>query len=110
MYRPCLGPDCPELVDAPATRCPDHARAQEVRRGSPAQRGYDARHRRLSAAHRRRVPFCEYHFPGCQLVAHDADHRVPVRAGGRSIASNYVSTCRSCHARKTREDAERWPL
>lgn len=43
----CREPGCPQLVTG--TRCPEHARAVEARRGSRQARGYDAEHDRLRA-------------------------------------------------------------
>jgi len=43
----CREPGCPKLQAAP--RCPEHAHAYEVRRGSRQARGYDAEHDRLRA-------------------------------------------------------------
>lgn len=43
----CREPGCPQLVTG--TRCAEHARAFETRRGSRQARGYDAEHDRLRA-------------------------------------------------------------
>lgn len=104
----CIERDCPELT--PATRCPVHTRTADRRRGTRYERGYSAAWRRLSERYRKRHPLCELRYDGCQLVARDTDHRVPIRAGGPSTWSNAVATCRRCHAVKTRADALRWPL
>lgn len=45
--RVCTEDGCPELVTK--GRCADHARERERQRGSAAQRGYDARHKRIRA-------------------------------------------------------------
>lgn len=103
--RPCL--TCGEAT--PRTRCPQHESELNIALGSSHQRGYGSRWRRLSERKRRVTPFCELHLPGCQLVAVDVDHRIPIRAGGRSTWANAQSTCRPCHAQKTRLDAERFP-
>jgi hypothetical protein len=58
---------------------------RNVARGSSTARGYSSRWRRLSERYRRFTPYCEIQYVGCQLVAVDVDHRVPIRAGGRSI-------------------------
>ncbi len=105
MLRPCL--TCGEPT--PRTRCPQHESELNIARGSSTARGYDSRWRRLSERKRRLVPFCELHLPGCQLVAADVDHTVPIRAGGRSTWSNAQSVCRSCHRRKTFIDEELYP-
>ena len=106
MLRPCLS--CGE--PGKATRCPSCASVLNIERGSSTRRGYDSRWRRISERYRRLTPYCELHLPGCQRVAVDVDHRIPIRAGGRSVWSNAQSTCRSCHAIKTRLDRERYPV
>ena len=95
-----------------ATRCPDCTSALNIARGSSHARGYGRRHRLLSEKYRRIHPFCELRYPGCERLALDADHKIPLRpsAGGKSVWSNYQAACRPCHARKTREDAERYPI
>ena len=44
----CAEPGCPTLV-AGGSRCPEHARVAERRRGTKQQRGYNARHDALRA-------------------------------------------------------------
>jgi hypothetical protein len=43
----CAEPGCPELTNR--TRCTEHDRAKDKRRGSSKQRGYDAGYRRARA-------------------------------------------------------------
>lgn len=105
MLRPCLS--CGEPTRR--TRCPDCESARNIARGSSHARGYGRRHRNLAARYLRLHPWCELHLPGCRRVAVDADHRVPLRAGGRSIWANYQAGCRPCHAVKTRLDAQEYP-
>lgn len=106
ILRPCL--DCGDV--SKFTRCPGCTSKLNRARGSSTARGYDARWRRLSERYRRLVPWCELRFPDCARVAADVDHRIPIRAGGRSVWANAQSTCRPCHAQKTRLDAERYPV
>ena len=105
MLKPCLV--CGEAT--PRTRCPQHESARNISLGSSTARGYTSSWRRLSERKRRLTPYCELHLPGCELVAVDTDHTVPIRAGGRSTWSNAKSVCRSCHATKTRSDKELYP-
>ena len=106
--RACL--DCGQATKA--TRCPECQSARNIARGSSHARGYGRRHRTLATRYLRLTPFCQLGYPGCARVAADADHRIPIRpsAGGKSVWSNYQAACRPCHARKTREDAERYPI
>jgi 5-methylcytosine-specific restriction endonuclease McrA len=63
----------------------------------------------ISIRRRMRFPICELRYVGCGFLAVDTDHRVPLRAGGRSTYANACAVCRPCHARKTIEDRERYP-
>ena len=107
MKRTCI--DCAALIPATATRCTNCQRARWRAQPSREARGYTRRHRALSIRYRAMHPFCELRYPGCQLTATDADHIVPVRAGGRAVWSNYQSACRACHRRKTAADKELYP-
>lgn len=53
--RRCPARGCPRIIPAQARYCPTHAREYEGRRGTPAQRGYDAQHRALRAQWQRRI-------------------------------------------------------
>lgn len=96
-----LCPGCKAtLITSPTRRCAACARAYEQRRGTPAQRGYDARHR----AWRERVlevyPTCVDCGAEGQPDDH-ADHRVALSAGGSWAIENGARRCRPCHSRKT---------
>ena len=106
IARSCL--DCGAITKA--TRCPSCTSERNIERGSSTRRGYGSRWRRISERYRRLTPYCELHLPGCARVAVDVDHRVPIRAGGRSTWSNACAACRPCHATKTRLDAKRYPV
>ena len=60
--KPCGFPGCAALVRPPANYCPGHQRAagarERARRGSAAERGYDARWRAYRAAFLRQYPLC----------------------------------------------------
>lgn len=104
MKRVCDG--CGDLIEASAGHlCDDCQRQRWSAMPSRTARGYSHRWQLLSKRYRRRVPYCEIRGPGCQRVAVDTDHKVPVRAGGRAVWANCQSVCRVCHVRKTREDA-----
>lgn len=107
LPRRCIERGCTKRTLG--ARCTLHRRAKDRARGTAAERGYDAEWGRLSLSYRSEFPYCQLRGPHCHLVAVDIDHRVPLRAGGRSEWSNCVSTCRPCHRRKTIEDEARWP-
>ena len=45
--RRCPGERCPRILTQGQRYCPQHALEYEQRRGTPAQRGYDAEHQKL---------------------------------------------------------------
>ena len=104
--RVCIG--CGALIDR-GPRCVGCTSQRNAALPSREARGYTYRWRLLSAKYRRLTPWCELRYEGCQSVAVDTDHRIPVRAGGKSVWNNCQAVCRPCHARKTREDARRYP-
>ena len=86
--RPCPVPGCPELVVH--GRCPRHSaqrrRLHDEHRGSSAQRGYDARHRRWRTAVLNRDPLCvgypQGHHGEHPPASTVADHVVALEDGG----------------------------
>lgn len=97
--RPCSHPGCPNLVRDPNRRFCDEHQAQEwkrqdARRGTAAQRGYDAEWRvtreEFLAAH----PHCQR----CRAPSTVPHHIVRKRDGGSDIWSNLMALCDSCHS------------
>ena len=93
--RPCI--DCGVLTDG-KTRCQPctrrEQRARDAKRGTPAQRGYDAtyqKHRRLILSHH---PPCVY----CGRRADTVDHVIALASGGTNELSNLVAACGECNA------------
>lgn len=95
----CSTAGCPALV--PAGRCGECSGEAEAKRGTAAQRGYDARWRRTRAAQLRRQPICP-----CGSLATDVDHidGLGPKAPLGHTASNLRSLCHSCHSRRTGRD------
>lgn len=95
--RVCSQPGCPTLTDR-GGRCAKCQAEYEIERGTPAQRGYDARHRReapkakaKAVRERALCPFCrEPMLPGQEL---HYDHETPRSIDPTSRAS------RASHAR-----------
>jgi 5-methylcytosine-specific restriction enzyme A len=98
---------CGRIVAAGA-RCATCAAIRDVRRGTSAGRGYDARWRRLRAWHLTRRPLCAWcERAGRVTRATLVDHLVPITGSGdprRLDPTNLQSLCRDCHARKTWAD------
>jgi len=110
----CRRPGCGGLVaGGVCSRCgvlrAQFAAAVDERRGSAAQRGYDARWRRLRDAHLAREPLCRM----CQRsdrvsAAVLVDHITPIADGGAVLDdANLQSLCRRCHDNKTATDLAR---
>src|SRR5690625_1882804 len=89
--RPCSWPGCPALVSGRGSRCQAHERErqrrQDAERGTTAERGYGALHRRWRRLVLLRDPVCVdpygVHAERGEVVpATVADHIVPIREGG----------------------------
>ncbi|WP_213002631.1 HNH endonuclease signature motif containing protein [Winogradskya consettensis] len=95
----CSTSGCPALVDT--GRCDSCNGKAEAKRGSAAQRGYDARWRRTRAAHLGRHPLCP-----CGSIATDVDHIDGLGPKGPRghDPSNLRSLCHSCHSQRTGRD------
>ena len=51
---------------------------------------------------------CQLAIPGtCTVVATQADHVIPLAAGGTSSVDNLQAVCEACHQVKTAQDAAR---
>jgi 5-methylcytosine-specific restriction protein A len=97
--RPCAEPGCPRLVRGQDSRCPEHQRAYEkemdARRGTPSERGYDARWQVIRERFLKDHPRCEK----CGSTATVAHHVVRRRNGGADNPRNLMALCASCHSR-----------
>jgi 5-methylcytosine-specific restriction enzyme A len=113
VRRFCLEPRCSVLVERGEQYCPTHlaerAQRDAERRGTPAERGYDAAEQALARAFARAHPFCEWHLAkGVRVPTAIVDHRVPLSAGGpRLDPRNLQALCRSCHGVKTAREQRR---
>ena len=101
----CAHPGCSAKVKR--GHCPEHTKAQQKRdrweRGTSAQRGYDARWRKVRDRKLKVEPLCEpCQANGRTTAASEVDHIVPLNDGGARLAwRNLQSICRECHASKT---------
>jgi len=80
---------------------------QDEARGSAAERGYDARWRRLRRMYLRKYPLCvECSQLGFMTRATDVDHVVPKRAGGGDEENNLQGLCHQHHSQKTMRELQ----
>lgn len=87
----------------PAAKVLDRRHARE----SPRARGYDSRWDRMSAAHRRRDPFCAWcRQEGRIEFARLVDHKMPVADGGPMYdPANHWGLCQHHHGLKAEMEA-----
>ena len=96
----CAYPGCPALVHDPGERyCHAHRqqmrRQQDERRGTAAERGYDARWREISDRVLEEHPICERCRRNKATLVH---HIIPRDAGGSDDPINLQALCVVCHA------------
>lgn len=97
--RPCAHRGCVALLHGRGVRfCPEHLaearRAQDARRGTAAQRGYDARWTRLRTQFLKAHPICVK----CGRLATIAHHIIRRQGGGSDDEANLMALCAACHA------------
>jgi len=98
-------------------QCPDSRVAQrhvyDLRRGSARSRGYDRDWDRVRNYHLFLEPLCRHcsaESPDQVTAGTEVDHITPIRVGGARLDhANLQTLCHQHHARKSLEDAERWP-
>lgn len=109
IKRVCLERGCAVLIPQSQTRCEGHTRARQrgrdLRRGTPAERGYDATYLRLRRHILAQVPapLCAY----CNALADTVDHVVPLARGGRNELGNLVPACKWCNFSRGGRQAHR---
>ncbi len=103
MLKPCLGAPgnrCGRLIRGIGPRCVDCARAyqraRDLKRGTAAQRGYNAEYMRNRALVLADGPHgCAW---GCGRVATTVDHRIPLARGGTNDVENLMPCCALCNS------------
>ena len=110
----CRRPGCPGLVrNGVCSRCGPlrkmAAAEHDERRGTAAERGYDARWVKVRLLHLSSEPLCRLCAAQGRVTAADlVDHIVPIADGGAVLdEDNLQSLCRRCHDAKTAEDLAR---
>ena len=110
LKHPCAKPRCPNLVSRGESYCPAHKVERQQQydrtRPNPAQRGYDADHRKWRAAILKRDPICK----ACgREPSTFADHIVPIRQGGAKLdMGNGQGMCGRCHQAKRGEERHQY--
>lgn len=115
----CSAPGCYALAHG-SPRCPAHPyeprpkarwgerdRERDKRRGSAAERGYDAAWHKLRRSILRRDPLCAMcRQAGRVRAAMEVDHIIPIaeRPDLRLVEDNLQPLCRPCHRIKTAMD------
>jgi len=87
---PCRTPRCPAIA-GPRGLCAGHARDYERRRGTAAERGYDAAWRELRRFILARDPICWE--TGCDEPSVEPDHIIPKVFGGSDDPTNLRGSC-----------------
>ena len=101
--HPCSQRGCPALVYDPNERyCAEHKAQRQAeydaRRGTAAERGYDAAWQKVRAEYLAEHPICTK----CTERSIDVHHIVPKRDGGTDDWNNLEALCHSHHSGATR--------
>jgi 5-methylcytosine-specific restriction endonuclease McrA len=110
----CRYPGCPRAVRG--ALCDEHrgtyAQRTDARRGTPAQRGYDATWAAVANVRRQRDAYlCQECLKHNRLTpSKTVDHIIPVhvRPDWRLVLANTQVICAPCHHHKTTEDTRRY--
>ena len=116
MLHPCAEPACAVLLPAGTSRCPAHAKVQDLKRGTAQERGYTSRWATRAALFRKAYPLCGMRPEGQTPVgsrcyeegritpATEVDHIIPHRGNPDLFwdeINNWGSLCGPCHKAKT---------
>lgn len=114
LPKACATDRCPRLVRGPGNYCTDCLLGKQAfdkvthvfDRGSPAERGYDARWRKAKTEYLEQHPHCvdpDKRHVGVIVSATDVDHVIPHRGDERLFwdKENWQSLCHSCSSFKT---------
>lgn len=112
--RPCNHPGCREYQTAKGY-CAAHQkdrRQYDERRGTAAQRGYNAEWRRARAEYLRRNPLCVCCLEQNRVTPSTVVDHIKPHKGNMKLfwdQTNWQALCKTCHDRKTMtEDMGAW--
>jgi 5-methylcytosine-specific restriction protein A len=77
-------------------------RAYDTKRGTAAERGYDATWRKLRRMQLSRYPLChDCKVAGVLMPGGEVHHIRAKRDGGTNSFDNLMTLCKSCHSKRT---------
>ena len=103
--RPCMYPNCNQLVDMKSRFCERHK--PKEKRPSAAERGYDSKWVKARKSYLAKHPMCvACERQGILTMATDVDHIIAHRGDKRLFwdSQNWQSLCHSCHSKKTQQE------
>lgn len=116
---PCRHSHCPSLLSAPGL-CTTHLsdalvsrRANDLRRGSSTQRGYDYRWQQTRKGYLANHPLCTLcEADGRVTAANEVDHIIPIQVDPmrKYDRTNWQPLCKPCHVAKTNKDRVKYDL
>jgi len=116
---PCRHAHCSALLAKPGL-CAVHVgdikvsgRANDLRRGSSTQRGYDYKWQKTSAGYLKSHPLCVCcDAKGIVTPAAEVDHIIPIQVDPmrKYDRSNWQALCKPCHTTKTNQDRVKYDL
>jgi len=116
---PCRHSHCNALLGKPGF-CAAHAddakvssRANDLRRGSSTQRGYDYRWQKTRKGYLDHHPLCVLcEAAGRVTAANEVDHIIPLQVDPmrKYDRTNWQALCKPCHVAKTNKDRVKYDL
>ncbi len=97
----CVVKGCPTLTRD--SKCPEHRREADRKRGTASERGYGYEWRKIRKAYLERHPICQDR-EGCIAPATDVDHIDGEGPFGDNSDENLRALCHSHHSRRTARD------
>ena len=118
--KPCSQPSCSELIKAGNTYCQEHRKENNSYRNKRYDKKRDPKIKKFYSSSQwqkvrdrylKKNPLCEHcKEKGLTEVADEVDHIIPIKVAWekRLSSQNLQSLCKSCHAKKTARDKEKY--